>query len=115
MRKAGQRKRAGALAFAYIVIHLRRMSTSLSFRTEESVRDEIDKIAESLDRNRNWVINKAIESYVEQYNWELQEIDAGLADIEAGRTISAEKFEVKVKEMIAGNTAMKSRRAKKFK
>ena len=87
----------------------------VSFRLEDSVRDEIDKIADSLDRNRNWVINKAIEGYVEQYHWELQEIDAGLADIEAGRTISSEEFEANVKQMIADNTAKKARRAKKAK
>ena len=79
------------------------------------MRDEIDRIAESLDRNRNWVINKAIESYVEQYNWELQEIDAGLADIEAGRTISGEDFEAKVEAMIADNAAKKAGRLKKTK
>ncbi len=42
-------------------------------------------------------MSSSLESYEEQYNWELQEIDAGLPDIEAGRTISGEEFEVKVR------------------
>jgi len=68
------------------------MSISLSFRTEEQVRDQLDRIAESLDRNRNWVINEAIGNYVEQYAWQLAEIAKGEADLKAERIISTEQL-----------------------
>ncbi len=67
------------------------MSVSLSFRTEESKRDQIDRIAESLDRNRNWVINEAIEKYVEMHRWQLQQIEEGIRDSDAGRTYSTQE------------------------
>ena len=65
------------------------MSISLTFRTEENKRDQLDKVAGSLDRNRNWVINEAIDSFLELYRWQLEEIEKGIADHAAGLTHSA--------------------------
>jgi predicted transcriptional regulator len=67
------------------------MSISLSFRTDESVRDELDKIAEDLDRNRNWVINEAISNYLALYRWQVKHIEEGIRDSDAGRTYSPEE------------------------
>jgi predicted transcriptional regulator len=67
------------------------MSVTFSVRTEEETRDQIDKIAESLDRNRNWVINEAIRNYLELHSWQLQKIQRGLEDVKAGRTTSHEQ------------------------
>ena len=66
------------------------MSIALSFRTEEATRDKLDKIAAANDRNRNWVINEAIAAYVDLYQWQLEEIDKGIADTDAGRSYSLE-------------------------
>lgn len=41
------------------------MSVTLNFRTEESKRDEIDRIAKSLDRDRTWVLNEAVSNYLD--------------------------------------------------
>lgn len=87
-------------------------TTSVTFRTEESNRDRLDEIAESMDRNRNWVINQAIENYMEQYDWELKEIDAGLADIKAGRTVSGEEVRAEFERKFRA-AAAKKLRAKK--
>ena len=67
------------------------MSILLSFRTEEDVREQLDNIAGSLDRDRTWVINEAITSYLELHQWRLDEIQRGAADIKAGRTYSTEQ------------------------
>lgn len=64
------------------------MSIPLSFRTEQTTRDELDRIAESLNRNRNWVINEAILAYLDLYRWQLEHIEQGLRDIEEGHTYS---------------------------
>ncbi|MDQ2949545.1 MAG: ribbon-helix-helix protein, CopG family [Acidobacteriota bacterium] len=64
------------------------MSIALSFRTEELTRDELDQLAKTLDRNRNWVINEAIAGYLELYRWQIEEIDQGLAELDAGQSLS---------------------------
>lgn len=89
------------------------MSTaSITFRTEESNRDRLDEIAKSLDRNRNWVINRAIDNYIDQYDWELKQIDEGLADIEAGRTVSAEEAKAHFEEIFRAEAATRKKKGK---
>jgi predicted transcriptional regulator len=67
------------------------MTVTFSVRTEEETRNQVDQIAGSLDRNRNWVINEAIQNYLELHQWQLQKIKRGLEDVKAGRTTSHEE------------------------
>jgi predicted transcriptional regulator len=64
------------------------MSISLSFRTEEETKQALERIAERLDRNRNWIINHAIQNFIDQQAWEEEQIEKGIADRKAGRTLS---------------------------
>lgn len=57
----------------------------ISFRPNESLLKELDQVAERLDRSRAWVIKKAIQEFLENQR-QLAEIDAGIADADAGRT-----------------------------
>ena len=68
------------------------MSVSLSFRTEETTREELDEIASALDRNRNWIINEAIAAYLELYRWQREHIEEGIRASDAGRTYSSEQM-----------------------
>lgn len=63
-------------------------TVNLSFRTAETTRDALDQIAKSVDRNRNWLINEAIENYLELHRWQIEQIEQGIADSDAGRTRS---------------------------
>ena len=68
------------------------MSVLVSLRTEESTVERLDKIAASMDRNRNWVINDAIASYIELHDWQAAETQKGIADTHAGRTITTDEL-----------------------
>lgn len=82
------------------------MSISLSFRTEEKTREQLDRIAESLDRNRNWVVNDAIEAYIDIHRWQLEHIEQGIRDTKAGRTFSSTEARARViKHMAKAKTA----------
>jgi predicted transcriptional regulator len=48
------------------------MRIALTFRTEEVTRSELDQLANKLNRNRCWVINEAIKSYLELYRWQVE-------------------------------------------
>ena len=72
------------------------MSISLSFRTEEDTRNDLDRLAESLDRNRNWVINEAIAAYLDLHKWQLEHIEQGTRDIDEGRTYSTEEVRARL-------------------
>ena len=66
---------------------------NLSFRTEESKRKNLDKVAHSLDRNRNWVINAAIDNFLELHTWQMREIAAGIAESDSGKGIPLAEIE----------------------
>jgi predicted transcriptional regulator len=77
----------------------------LSFRTEEETKELLDQIAASQDRNRNWVINEAIASYVDLYKWQTEEIEKGAADIKAGRTLTTGQVRARILKRHAAKTA----------
>jgi predicted transcriptional regulator len=83
---------------------------SLSFRTEESKRKRLDQIAERLDRNRNWLINEAIENYLELYEWQIEHIEQSIRRSDAGgRTYSTDE----VRAHFAKREAQRHKKASK--
>lgn len=82
--------------------------TNISFRTEAAKRDELDKIAATMDRDRSWVINEALDNYLELHRWHLDHIKAGMAATAAGRTLSTEQVRANIARHHATTLARKS-------
>ena len=61
---------------------------SISIRMEEETISKINKIAELEDRDRSYIINKAVKEYLEYQEYILQQINEGIKDIEEGRVYS---------------------------
>jgi predicted transcriptional regulator len=66
-------------------------STSLSFRVSPEKADALEHLAKSMDRKRSWLLEQALDAYLAEQARQIADIQAGLADIEAGRTIGHEK------------------------
>jgi len=80
-------------------------SINVTFRTEAQKRDELDRLAKSLDRDRSYLLNEAVDQYLELHRWQLKQIDKGLADIKAGRFKSLEEVRAKFKRKAAETRA----------
>ncbi|HZS54561.1 MAG TPA: ribbon-helix-helix protein, CopG family [Bryobacteraceae bacterium] len=65
----------------------------VSFRTDEQTLRQLDALAEKMDRSRGWVINEALEYYLDLRRWQIEEIKKGIADSEAGRSFSEEQVQ----------------------
>lgn len=65
-------------------------TTPVTIRAAKDVMREIDAIASATDRSRNYIINQAIEQYLEVNSWQLERIRAGIEDVHAGRVDAAE-------------------------
>jgi RHH-type transcriptional regulator, rel operon repressor / antitoxin RelB len=81
-------------------------TTTLSFRTEVKTREQIDKMAELLDRDRSWVINEAVGHYLELQAWQLQQIEEGIRELDAGKGYTLEE----VRDRFAKLSKVKSRK-----
>jgi len=64
---------------------------NVAFRVPPYLVHELDKIGKAVHRSRAWLGEEALRQYVEVRRWQLGEIKAGLADIEAGRVVPHDK------------------------
>lgn len=62
--------------------------TSVSFRAEASKIDSLDAIAEELERDRSYILNEAVNTYLELYRWQVEHIKDGLRQADAGEFAS---------------------------
>lgn len=87
--------------------------TTISFRIEESKVEQLEAIAESMDRNRSYVINQAINHFIEYQNEIRERTQQGIDDIEAGRTISLDDFNKEMEQLMADTREFMAKRNKK--
>ncbi len=65
---------------------------TVSFRIEKSRKADLDAIAESMDRDRSYVLNQAVADFIELNRWQIERIKQGLAAAEAGDYASDEEM-----------------------
>jgi predicted transcriptional regulator len=64
--------------------------TTITFRLDADKREALDAIAEVADRDRSYVLNEAIDAYLDVHQWQIEHIKKGLRQAEAGQ-FAAEK------------------------
>ena len=68
-------------------------AVEITLRTDAETLDRLDKLAGSLDRSRNYLMNQALKSYLDEQAWQIEEIKAGLEELDRGEGVSAEEAE----------------------
>ena len=63
----------------------------MTVRASKQTVEQLDALAETMDRSRNYLVNQAIEQYLETNAWQVAKIKEGLEDARAGRLIPAEE------------------------
>ena len=64
-----------------------------TIRVSSELQDRLDAIADAIDRPRSWVVNRALEAFVESEAWQIEEIKRGLAEADAGEFATDEEVE----------------------
>ncbi len=60
------------------------MSTTMTIRLEDAVRDRLDQLAEATQRSKSFLAAEAIRAFVETDEWQIGEIRAALHEADAG-------------------------------
>ena len=60
------------------------MSTTITVRLEDEVRDRLDQLAEATQRSKSFLAAEAIRAFVETNEWQIGEIRAALREADAG-------------------------------
>jgi predicted transcriptional regulator len=66
-------------------------STPITIRAARETVTEIDALAAAMDRSRNYIINQAMQQYLETNAWQTERIRAGIAAARKGRVRPAER------------------------
>ena len=64
------------------------MTTTLSVRIDAKVKKQLEALAGRSRRSKSFLAAEAITAFVEAEHWQLDEIHAGLKDLDAGRGVS---------------------------
>lgn len=59
--------------------------TTITFRLDTVKREALDSIAEVTDRDRSYVLNEAIDAYLDAHRWQIEHIKKGLRQARAGQ------------------------------
>jgi predicted transcriptional regulator len=59
----------------------------MTVRVGEEKRAALDAIATALDRDRSYIVNEALDAYIEMHQWQIEHIQRGLAEARAGRFV----------------------------
>jgi RHH-type rel operon transcriptional repressor/antitoxin RelB len=60
------------------------MSTTMTLRLDDEVKDRLDKLAETTQRSKSFLAAEAIREFVENNEWQIQETKAALKEAQAG-------------------------------
>jgi predicted transcriptional regulator len=66
------------------------LSDPITLRLPKDILEDVEKIAQTADRSRSWVIVRALKYYLLNEGSDLLEIRQGLEDVKAGRVHDAE-------------------------
>ncbi len=83
-------------------------STTMTIRLAPQLKAKLERLADGTRRSRSFLAAEAVEAYVDRELAIIEGIERGLADVEAGRTVSHEDAMTSVRQAIedaAGGTA----------
>lgn len=67
------------------------MSTTMTIRLEDEVKDRLESLADATNRSRSFLAAEAIREYVENNEWQVSETRAALKEADAGDFASDEE------------------------
>ena len=66
---------------------------TISFRLDAEKKNAIDKIAESMERDRTYVLDQAISAYIDLQKWQIEHIEEGVKRAKAGEIATDDQVE----------------------
>lgn len=60
---------------------------TVSFRLDAEKLRALDTLATAFDRDRSYLLNEAVEAYLDVQRWHLEQINAGIRQADAGKLI----------------------------
>jgi predicted transcriptional regulator len=69
---------------------------AFTVRAESNLVNQLDHLADTLDRSRNYLVNQALKEYLEQHAWQIEKIGQGITAADRGELVD---HDIVMKEM----------------
>jgi predicted transcriptional regulator len=66
-------------------------TTCLSFRVPKEKADQLDELAGAMDRPKSWLLQQALDAYLEVQAWHIAHIEQGRRELREGKGIPHEE------------------------
>lgn len=76
-----------------------------SIRADAETMEALGRIAEAMDRSRNWVINDALKAYVEDNEWLKEQVAASRREIAEDKGIPHDEAMARMRRHIEGSAS----------
>lgn len=67
------------------------MSETISIRIDAEMKKRLDALSKRSKRSKSFLATEAISAYVKAEEWQLGELQAGVAELDAGKGVSHDK------------------------
>ena len=82
---------------------------SITIRIDEDTADQIDRLADAMDRSRAWIAGTALKRYLQDESRWLADIQAGIAELDRGEAIPHEEVMSDMRAKIDAHSAKAKR------
>lgn len=65
---------------------------TFSVRLDPEQREQLDRLAASMDRPRSYVVSEAIAQYLDYHTWKLERVEEGKAAAERGELVDHDEL-----------------------
>ena len=69
-----------------------------TIRIDDKILGRVDGLAKTLSRSMSWVINQAIDRFLDYEEWYIKEVKDGLAEVERGEIAADEEVAAKFRK-----------------
>src|SRR6266481_4742097 len=78
-------------------LNMRQSDKATTIRLTPRTLKRLDALAKAMNRTRTWVMQQAVEGYLDYNEWFVRQVEEGLADVKAGRVVPHEEVVEMVK------------------
>lgn len=76
----------------------------LTLRIDEPLGRRLARLSKAMERSKSWVVADALEKYLDDNQWQVEAIEAGMAAADAGEVVPHEEVKQWVKSLGKGRT-----------
>ena len=75
-------------------------TTVITTRINAALRAKLEALARSTKRSKSFLAAEAIAAYIELNEWQIDEINAGVAELDSGEALSEEQAEERYNQLL---------------